>query len=202
MICAAGALAERVPSGQSGRVPQRMTVLLTGAAVAVAIAPIGLRAAGNPRPVIVHFSWVLAAVSVAFLMVTIVQQATGRHVTSFSPRSLAVGGYLMAAALALPPLLGYPGMYVAAPLLLSLAVAFICVAWVQPGEDRIVATCNLAIALPILAIWFVINWDQLVSAGAGRVDDYLPQALLSGGAIIVVIAALGVLRWRGKAEAG
>ena len=70
--------------------------------------------------------------------------------------------------------------------LVPVAVTMLLLSWVQPRDDDYPLTVVLGLVLAPLVAWF-----------AGRADEFLGEALVSGGLIAVVVWALIVIRRRG-----
>lgn len=118
----------------------------------------------------------------AFAILTLSQLRRGMEVTSFAPRTLGTAVFLMAVWVCGDPLLGYMDLLLGA-IVWPIATALLALAWVRPPSDRRASTIVLACSALPFGIWF-----------AGRADEFLNEALVSGGAVVAIVGALAILR--------
>jgi ABC-type uncharacterized transport system permease subunit len=114
------------------------------------------------------------------------QERVGTPQRTFAAGPLASSMLMMSIWVVCIALLGYWGVLLGAVVLPAAAV-LLAVAWVQPADGRLGLTIVLAIAVVPFVVWF-----------AGRADEYLSEAVMSGCAIVSIIVALALIRRRGN----
>jgi hypothetical protein len=122
---------------------------------------------------------------VGFVALTTWQQRRGASLTSFAARPLSTAVYLMSIWVLGACVLGFVVLLIGV-IVLPLSTACLALAWVQPYDEKKPLTVVLAVvALPFVT-WFV-----------GRADEYMSEALVSGGVVALIVALLGMLRRSG-----
>ena len=66
----------------------------------------------------------------------------------------------------------------------------VALAWVQPRADQQGRTMFLAIVAVPFVVWF-----------AGRADEYVSEALISGSALVIIVALMSSMRRTGTRRA-
>jgi hypothetical protein len=72
---------------------------------------------------------------------------------------------------------------------LPVAAMLLVLAWVQPAERHVALCMVLGVAALPFVIWF-----------AGRADEYLSEAIISGGVVATIVVALSLIRNRGRRD--
>jgi hypothetical protein len=186
-------LADTAGCGHAVAVAARTKRLLAGALGAsvtvAAVAPYVVRLVyGSSNANIIIVAWAMTIVPAACIVATLAQQRWGTAGPRFfREHLLAVASIMLAfAALALCGA-GLIGVMLDL-LLVPIAVMMLLIGWAQPKESDLAGAVILGVGLTPLVAWF-----------AGRADEYLSEALLSGGLIVVVFGLLIVMRRRGEA---
>jgi hypothetical protein len=163
----------------------------------IALATIVLAVAAATNPIVVRWAYldnnvplsllgVLPAVPLLlFGVICILQERDRRPRRSFESIPLSAAMFVMAGWAVGSAILGY-WVLLLGVVVLPAAAALLAVAWVQPTDEQLPATIVLAIlTIPFIA-WF-----------AGRADEYVSEAVMSGTAIVVLVLALALVRRRG-----
>lgn len=169
---------------------QRTSSFLSFATLALALAavsnPLLVKWAYQDENIPMTLAGVLPALPLlAFGGLAIWQEHDGTARFTFAARPLARSLLLMAIWVVGDALLGYFVVLLGA-VVLPAAAALLAVAWVQPADDQRRLTVVLAIAVVPLVAWL-----------AGRADERLSEAFMSGCAIALIIVALWFIRRRG-----
>ena len=137
------------------------------------------------RPEIVVILCAPAIALLGLMVLTAVQSQRGRGTTSFAARPLSTAALLMSPWVLLGGALGYFAVLLGL-IVLPCCAAYLGLAWVQPQSNDVALTVVTSIAMLPIIMWF-----------SGRADEYVREALLSGGIIAALVATLAVLRRRG-----
>jgi hypothetical protein len=164
-----------------------LSVALIAVVTVAAAAPVTVRLGyGESNAEVLAVAWVLTIPPLLFTVATRRQLRRGAPARVwFAPQLLAAAALQLAGAafvLCVAGLVGVVLDFVVVPV----AAAILLLAWVQPRESDVVSTVLLGFVLVPLIVWF-----------AGRADEYLDEALLSGGCIALVVGVLVGLRRRG-----
>jgi len=117
-----------------------------------------------------------------FAGATLWQERHGRPSTTFAASPLSTVLFLMSAWVVGTALVGY-FVVVLGLAVLPVSAAYLALAWVQPHADRKALTVTLGVAAVPFAIWF-----------AARADEHLSEALISGVALIAIVAVMFSMR--------
>ena len=165
--------------------------------MSVKIALPGLTLVAIAVPLIVrwaYFSWnveliqtILAVVApmIGLLALTALQQRRDASHTSFRPAPLAAAAAIIAVGALATSFLLYLALF-ADFIMTPVAAMFLALAWVQPREAHEVVVSVTGVALVPFIFWF-----------AGRADEYLNEAMLSGACIAVLLTILFLFRCHG-----
>jgi hypothetical protein len=126
----------------------------------------------------------------AFAGVTLWQEREGSHPSTFAERQLSTVLFLMSSWVLGSALVGYFVLLLGLVVLPTSAALLAC-AWVQPRPQHKALTNFLAIAAVPLVVWF-----------AGRADEYLSEALISGAALVAIVAVMFWMRRIGNRREG
>ena len=165
-----------------------IAVLLLG--VLVAITPLVVRWAyldWNKKMVVLAIAPALPLA--AFAMGTLWQERQGKQLTTFAAGPLSAALFLMSSWVLGAALLGF-FVIVLGVFVLPFSASLLALAWVQPRGDQQGWTVFLAIVAIPLVVWF-----------AGRADESVSEALISGAALVVIVVVLFWMRRVGNTRA-
>ena len=118
----------------------------------------------------------------AFAGLTLWQEAQGRAATTFAARPLSSALFLMSVWVVGTAIVGYFVLLLGL-VVLPVSASLLALAWVQPRPDREALTVILGIAAVPFVIWF-----------AGRADEYVSEAFISGSALVAIVAVMYSVR--------
>jgi hypothetical protein len=146
------------------------------------------------NPVLVRWAWgdiiagfvivggVPAAPLLIFGMIALAQAKAGKSSPTFAAAPLASAMLVLLAWTAGSAVAGYFIILLGA-LTLPASAVLVTIAWVQPPPRQWNLTALLAVALLPFIVWF-----------AGRADEYPAEAVIAGGAIVVIVTMLWLIR--------
>ncbi|HQZ34039.1 MAG TPA: hypothetical protein PK020_06420 [Ilumatobacteraceae bacterium] len=173
------------------QVTRRLVVATVWATVLIAANPFIVRLAyqdWNSLMVVLGIAPVVPLL--AFAGFTLWQERHGSRPLTFAVRQLSTVLFLMSTWVLGPALLGYFVLLLGLVVLPTSAALLAC-AWVQPRPQHKALTELLGIAAVPLVVWF-----------AGRADEYLSEALISGAALVAIVAVMFSMRRIGNRREG
>ena len=172
-------------------VTRRLAVATVLATVVIAANPFIVRLAyqdWNSLMVVLGIAPVVPLLALAG--VTLWQERHGSHPLTFAARQLSTVLFLMSSWVLGSALLGYFVLLLGL-VVLPTSAALLASAWVQPRPQHKGLTKLLGIAGVPLVVWF-----------AGRADEYLSEALISGAALVAIVAVMFSMRRIGNRREG